>query len=214
MKKGPGNPAKVASNMSSKSTSKLKNVFTNVSNKIKAEQAKKDQLNKYKESLRQKKLAEQKAQKDLQLKERGGRRGKMSVSKEIKVTGKQKPTYGESKRLHFSEGKDGKKSTYYASAKSIPTDSAKFMQNLAAVNPAAYRSAMKFMTTQQAKNPGARFKFGGSNIQATGSDIYAKRPGETPKLAPNQTNKNFPGLKYLYSVPQITTVLPNKKKKK
>ena len=212
MKKGPGNPAKVASNMSSKSTSKLKNVFTNVSNKIKAEQAGRDQVKKYKESLRQKKLAEQKAQKDLQLKERGGRRGKMSVSKEIKVTGKQKPVYGESKTFHFSDAKNPKSNTYYASAKSIPTDSAKFMQQMQSTNPAAYRSAMKFMTTQQAKNPGVRFNFGG--VPMVSADILSARPGEKPKLVPGQTAKNKTGLKYQYSAPRIGTILPNKKKKK
>lgn len=212
MKKGPGNPAKVASNMSKKSTGKLKNALTTISNKMKAEQAGRDQVKKYKESLKQKKIAEQKAQKDLQLKERGGQRGKMSVSKEVKVTGKQKPTYGKTKGIAMAEG-GGKRSTYYANSKSIPTDSAKFMQNLAAVNPKAYKSAMDFMKKQQAATPGARFNFGAMNVR---SDEKAARPGETPRRNKGGEGPKKPGqaaTPFEYYIPRVTTVLPNKKKK-
>jgi hypothetical protein len=204
-RKGPGNPGKVASKMTKTSTGKLKDVFTNISNKIKAEQAGRDQVKKYKESLKQQKLAEQKAQKDLQLKERGGKRGKMSVSKEVKVKGKNKTTYerGQSKMVPTGFGAS---STYYANKASIPTDSLKFMQQMAATNPGAARSFEKFMKEQQAKYPGARFTFSGR--QSVSSDAYKARPGERPK--------NVPGKKgmFEYVIPQVTTSIPKKKGKK
>jgi hypothetical protein len=206
MKKGPGNPAKVASNMSNKSTSKLKNVFTNISNKIKAEQAGRDQVNKYKESLRQKKLAEQKAQKDLQLKERGGRRGKMSVSKEIIVTGKQKPTYGESRSAASVQQGKGKASTYYANRKSIPTDSASFMNLMKSTNPTIANQFSKFMKEQQAKNPGARFEFG--PVSGASASYDSANP-----LGGKPTVKGGTKDKASYYIPRVRTVLPNKKKK-
>ena len=205
MRKGPGGPGKVASKMTKTSTSKLKNVFTNVSNKIKAEKAGRDQLKKYQESLKQKKLAEQKAQKDLQLKERGGRKGKMSVAPETIVKGKQKKTYGGYKQITQHDPKDQSKSTYFASAKSIPSDSAKFMQQMKNISPQAYNAALGYMQKQQAKTPGARFEFGG--VKSVSGDIVSRRPGEKPQPVPGKKGQ------YQYSVPTIRTVLPNKKKK-
>ena len=144
-------------------------------------------------------------------------KGKVPTGQNVTVTGKKQPvkkTYGESKTIHFSEvPKNPKaspspyKSTYYTNQKSIPTDSAKFMQQMQSTNPAAYKSAMKFMTTQQAKNPGVRFEFGGTRVGQVESAINYARKGETAKYNPKTKN-------YLYSSPKISTVLPNKKKKK
>lgn len=129
---------------------------------------------------------------------------------DTKVTGKKqpvKPTYGKS--LTFQRGL-GKTSTYYSSAKSIPSDSAKFMQQMKNVNPGAYKTAMDFMKKQQAENPGARFKFGATPVGAVESDKYKARPGEIPMTG----KKTKAGQYYKYSNPKISTVLPNKKKKK
>lgn len=206
-RKGPGNPVKVASKMTKTSTSKLKNFFTNVTANMKAEQAGKDQLKKYQESLRQKKLAEQKAQKDLQLKERGGNKGKMSVSKEVKVTGKTKPTYERGSMKQFVSSKKGK-STYYASGSQIPTDSLKFMQQMAATNPAAAKSFTKFMKSEQAKYPGARFDFKG--VPNVVGDVVSSRPIVNGKI-PKSTGKKG---QFQYYVPTVTTLIPKKGKKK
>ena len=128
----------------------------------------------------------------------------------ISVTGKKQPvkkTYGAKKDIFVGAG-EGKKSTYYTSSKEIPSDSAKFMQQMQSTNPAAYRSAMNFMTKQQKANPGARFEF--TSGQAASGDVSSGRPGGKPKLI------TVPGIKNKqasFYVPRIKTVLPNKKKK-
>ncbi len=201
-RKGPGNPGKVASKMTKTSTGRLKNALTTLSNKMKAEQAGRDQVKKYKESLKQQKLAEQKAQKDLQLKERGGKRGKMSVSKEVKVTGKSKPTYerGKSMKLSYSTSKGG--STYYATPGGIKKDSAEFMNQLKTASPAAYEMAVKYMKSEQSKSPGSRFQFGSTPVIV---DQYAVKKGTGRPKYVSGTDKRF----VAYN-PTITTL--NKKK--
>lgn len=130
---------------------------------------------------------------------------KVTTGQGVTVTGKKQPakkTYGESKT--FTGGR-GKASTYYASSKSIPADSAKFMQQMAATNPAAARSFEKFMKAQQAKNPGASFKFGA--VKTTSAHTSVARPGEKPTLTKGKRDYAE------YYTPRVTTVLPNKKKK-
>jgi hypothetical protein len=156
-RKGPGNPGKVASKMTKTSTGKLKNVFTNISAKMKAEQAGRDQVKKYKESLKQKKLAEQKAQKDLQLKERGGQRGKMSVSKEVKVKPKEEKAKLTGGKSIVFRSKGQVPSDVYS--RMTPTDSSMFM-NLAKLRggdklQGEYLNQMK---KELKKNPKARFR--------------------------------------------------------
>jgi len=116
-----------------------------------------------------------------------------------------KPTYERGQSKLFTGGR-GSKSTYYASKASIPSDSLKFMQQMAATNPAAAKSFEKFMKQQQAKNPGARFNFSGS--QSVEEDYRYARPGERPKNVPGKKGK------FSYVVPQVTTLIPKKKGKK
>lgn len=136
-------------------------------------------------------------------------KGKAPVGKNVTVTGKKqpvKPTYG--KEQSFAGGR-GKASTYYPSAKSIPSDSAKFMQQMSATNPAAAKQFSSFMKKQQAENPGARFEFGprgGISVPVTST-----RTGETGyRTAAKKGDKTAWASVY---IPRVRTVLPNKKKK-
>jgi hypothetical protein len=119
-----------------------------------------------------------------------------------------KPTYERGQSKSFNRSKGG--STYYAIPSGISRDSATFMNQLKTANPAAYQDALKFMKSQQAKSPGARFQFGPN---PTSTDAIGVKAGTgTPKVSKNASMKRGQTF-YDTFTPRITTLNRKKGKK-
>lgn len=151
----------------------------------------------------------------LKAKKKSGEMSKQEANAKIKaLKGKAQPTKKES----YTEGTPLKGIGRSQYAKPMPSDSATFMNLVKKSDPGQYDKIMSQMKAEQAKNPGARFKFSSKGISTaeysrrSGNTLANKNPaikGEGYKIVPPEGNK-----KSNRAIVYMPVITPKYKKKK
>jgi hypothetical protein len=125
------------------------------------------QLKKYKQSLKSQKLTEKQKLEQLQIQERGGKKGKMSVSPAVKVKAKRQDRFSyftKDENVGLDKKREGKQFRAQVAKTKLPSDSMAYFSKLGEFNPRAAEGTRKSMAQiQQAykeRFPNATFTYG------------------------------------------------------
>jgi len=134
---------------------------------LKAKNEAKNQLKKYKQSLKSQKLTEKQKLEQLQIKERGGKKGKMSVAPAAKVKAKRQDRFSyftKDENIGINKKLEGKQFRAQVAKTKLPSDSMAYFSKLGEFNPRAAEGTRKSMAQiQQAykeRYPNATFTYG------------------------------------------------------